>query len=686
MGDPKLYGIHDADGNLIPGTENDDGVVGRTPYDSLVFFTPAESGTYHVAAGAYRPLYANYNRSVEGTYTLSVAEGVDDFAADRTGAGTVAVGGAATGAIDYVGDRDWFAVTLEKDKLYRIDLKGGDRIDVTAGTLWNPTLHGIHDADGNLIAGTGNEDRYRDGRDFDSLVFFTPAESGTYYVAAGGHWLRTGTYTLSVAEVVDDFAADRTGAGTVAVGGAATGAIDYSGDRDWFAVTLEKDTTYRIDQTGDATWMPDLHGIHDADGNLIAGTENEGGGFNSRWLDFTAAESGTHYVAAGGRGALTGTYTLSVLADDFAADKTTAGTVKVGGSATGTIEWAGRIPRFGADRDWFAVTLTAEIPYWFDLRGASNGGGTLRHPMVSLYDADGVGTAEGIKGFESRMHYRPAETGTYYVEATALQRYIRPDTGTYTLEVHAQDDFAASTGTTGAVAPGGSVVGEINGRGDTDWFAATLEKGKTYRIEMKGAQTGDGSLKNPTLNEIRDATGAPIAGTKDDNRWYGTNSEVYFTAAETATYYVEAAALGDSRGTYTLAVTDVADDFTADTDTAGTVTVGGSATGTIEHSHDHDWFAVTLEKGETYRFKMKGSATGDGTLHRARLYGIHDADGDLVHDAVSYRFYNGDLTKLAAVTTFTPGEDGTYYVAAGSRRDYGWDHSVGTYTLDVDAM
>ena len=678
--DPYLYGIHDADGNLLADTANNNGHFGGYR-DSLVFFTPAESGTYYVAAGGFEP--QSIHRSFIGTYTLSVEEFADDFAASTDTTGTVAVGGSATGEVGHRGDRDWFAVSLEKDKVYRIDLKGG--------TLKDPYLGGIHDADGNLIAGTENDDGYP-GSNRDSRAFFTPAESGTFYVAAGGLWRYTGTYTLSVEEVVDDFAADTDTAGTVAVGGSATGAIDYWGDRDWFAVTLEKDKLYRIDQTGDATWVPDLHGIHDANGNLVAGTENDDGDSDSRWLEFTAAESGTHYMAAGGRGDLTGTYTLSVVADDFAADKTTTGAVKVGGSATGTIDWAGRVPRHGpveyplpgTDRDWFAVTLTAEILYRFDLRGSSSGGGTLRDPLVMIYNADGGRGGidiQGGEGLDSRMYFRPGETGTYYVAATAFQGYIGNDTGTYTLEVQALDDFAASTRTTGTVAPGGSVVGEINDLNDADWFAVTLEKGKAYRIEMKGTQTGDGSLEHPILGGIRDATGAPIAGTADHHaRWRGTNSEVHFTPTETATYYVEADAWGSMTGTYTLAVTEVADDFTADTDTAGTVAVGGSATGEIEYPDDRDWFAVTLEKGETYRFQMKGSGTGDGTLQRTRLYGIHDADGDLVQDGPGYNSWARWLNYVDSMT-FTPVEDATYYVAAAS-----WTRGVGTYTLDVDAI
>ena len=63
------------------------------------------------------------------------------------------------------------------------------------------------------------------------------------------------------------------------------------------------------------------------------------------------------------------------------------------------------------------------------------------------------------------------------------------DVGTYTLQVSI-DDFRDDTDTTGTVEVGGSVTGEIEAQGDQDWFAVTLEAGKTYQIDMEGSPTG----------------------------------------------------------------------------------------------------------------------------------------------------------------------------------------------------
>ena len=562
LSDPYLRGVHDAHGNLIAGT-TDDNTGGYGP-NARVLFTPEESGTYYVAAGAAG--------TGSGTYALSVKKmPYDDFGAWTGTNGTVAVGGSATGEIDYRGDRDWFAVTLEAGKEYRIDLEGRP---TWSGTLWNPYLRGVHDADGNLIAGTTNDDG---GNGRNSRLYFTAEESGTYYVAAGTHPISEGTYRLSVTDVTDDYAAGTGTSGTVAVGGSARGEIEKPYDRDWFAVTLEADKTYRIDLkgtwTGDGTLNnPYLHGVHDADGDLIAGTTNYGGGtgLNSR-LYFTAEESGTYYVAAGAYSSAyyisEGTYRLSVtyltdgIPDDYAAGTGTSGTVAVGGSATGEIEVA-------YDQDWFAVTLEADRTYQIDLKGSRTGDGTLWNPYLrGVHDANGdriAGTTDddGGSGRNARLLFIPDEAGTYYAAAGASHDN---DVGTYRLSVtdvtdvtdDIADDYAAGIGTSATVAVGGSATGEIETAGDRDWFAVTLEADRTYRIDLKGSWTGDGTLWDPYLRGVHDANGDRIAGTTDDDGGTGLNSRLLFTADEAGTYYVAAGAFSSREGTYTLSVEEV---------------------------------------------------------------------------------------------------------------------------------
>ena len=195
------------------------------------------------------------------------------------------------------------------------------------------------------------------------------------------------------------------------------------------------------------------------------------------------------------------------------------------------------------------------------------------------------------------------------------------------------DDYSADIETAGAVTVGGIATGEIETSGDRDWFAVELEAGRTYRIDLRGSPTGDGTLSDPRLYGIRDADGALISDTGNDDGGYGYNSRVTFTPTETGTYYIEAGAFRTRQGTYEVEVRDITpppDDFADTTATTGTIEVGGSATGEIGAARDRDWFAVELEEGRTYRIDLRGSPTGDGTLRDPRLYGIRDADGALI--------------------------------------------------------
>ena len=429
-----LYGIHDADGNLV--ADSTEATNGRfwLPHDQM-HFAPTEDGKYYVAVGGFQ--------HHKGTYTLSVTEIADDFAASMETTGTLDVGDSVRGEVQYEYDVDWFAVELVAGKMYRVDVEK----DTSAlRPLFDPYLRGIHDAQGNLIEGTEDNDGayWRNHRMYsrNSLTEFTATESATYYIAAGANVNGQGTYTVSVTEVVDDFAASIETTGTVEVGRSARGEVQYAGDVDWFAVDLVEGKTYRVDveETPNAAHLlvdPYLRGIHDAEGNFIEGTKDDDGGdsWNSR-TEFTATESATYYVAAGSFGPRRGTYKVSVtesiddFADDFAASIETTGTVEVGGSVPGEIQYA-------EDVDWFAIELVAGKTYRVDLEKDTSASRPLRDPYLQgIHDAQG-NFIEGTKdddsgsGNNSRTEFTATESATYYVAAGAYGF----EEGSYTLSV-----------------------------------------------------------------------------------------------------------------------------------------------------------------------------------------------------------------------------------------------------------
>ena len=556
----------------------------------------------------------------------TVSEGDTDLPNDNSTRGRVAVGGWATGTIGTARDNDRFAVELVAGRTYQFDLEGSPG---GGGTLPDTYFRAIYDSAGRYQSGSYN-DNFEGSRD--SRVTFTPTASGTYYARVSGDRNETGTYTLTVTDVTapetdgastdpvtpeaqeptseivgpdeaeppvpdtaqaqgeqasvseddTDLPTDTTTPGRVAVGGSATGAIGVAGDQDWFAVELEAGKTYRIDlkesPTGDDTLVdPYLRGIYDEDGERIGGTtDNDGGEGRDSRVIFTPGEDATYYVAASADGNEVGTYTLSVteVADDYAADPATTGTVAVGGSVAGYIEPPG-------DEDWFAVELVADKTYRIDLERVRADHPVLDQPHIpewlyifvdymtngstwdpylrGIYDADGSlidGTTndDGGQGRNSRVHFTPQETNTYYVAAGAYDTHI----GAYTLSVtDVTDDHGAAPDTAGMVAVDGSVEGRIEPPGDQDWFAVELEAGTRYRFDLKGSWTGDGTLADPYLLGIHDADGNEIPGTQDNDGGERSNSRVTFTPVAAGTYYVAAGADGGCVGTYTLSVEEV---------------------------------------------------------------------------------------------------------------------------------
>ena len=553
LANPYLRGIHNAEAVAAPDTTDDNSGISS---NARVIFTPSDGGTYYVAASS--DVFPRSNGA--GTYQLTVTDVTDghpdDYAADTSTDATVEVNGTATGNVEFPGDKDWFAVPLEADETYRLDLKGS-RSHV--GTLYNPNLGGIYDGDGILLRYTSDNNS---GVHLESRVLFTATEAGNYFVEAGGYGnSEEGTYQLKVTKTPDDdFEAHIRTDSTLTVGDTVTGGIDFVGDEDWFAVTLEALQTYLFQQKGSESGHgtledPYLLGIYNSSGTLMPGTKDSQGAHlnDNSSVRYAPSLSGTYYLAAGVYGDSEGTYTLSVAnvtePDDYSADSTTTGTVPVGGDVTGKVELAG-------DNDWFAVILEADKAYRFDLKGT--GTNPLQDPYLhGVHDAEGVSEPGAVDdnggiGQNSRVLFTPSEAGTYYVAAGAAAA----GKGAYKLSVVEHiDDYSQDTGTTGVALVGGSITGDIEFPGDRDWFAVTMEAGRSYEFVLNGSWTAHGTLGDPFLRGIYDPNGSSIPGTKNNNYGSSPNSRVVYVAVVDGTHYVSVGA-SVGQGTYTLWVED----------------------------------------------------------------------------------------------------------------------------------
>ena len=227
---------------------------------------------------------------------------------------------------------------------------------------------------------------------------------------------------------------------TLVVGTPRQEGIDFSGDRDWFEITLTAGQTYEISVDGAAhgsyaALTDAIVSLFNANGELIGSDDDAGShtsifGYGDGLLTFTADVTGTYYVEADGFGSQTGGYTVSVntrAADAILNGPESTTSHTIGGSSTGLID-------YNADQDWFAVNLMAGETYEFILDiGGSN---TLSDGYLTFHDSTGVLLTlddDGGPGLGSRIVWTAETSGTYYVSAQGFTGNQSPSVGTYTL-------------------------------------------------------------------------------------------------------------------------------------------------------------------------------------------------------------------------------------------------------------
>ena len=152
----------------------------------------------------------------------------------------------------------------------------------------------------------------------------------------------------------------------------------------------------------------------------------------------------------------------------------------------------------------------------------------------------------------------PERSGTYFVEVEGG----RGDTGSYTLALRTYaDDRPDNESSRGMVELGGSVTGEIEEPGDKDWFAMELEAGVSYRVDMAGASSGGGTLVDPDMFGVYEASGGYAGGFNvSDDGGVGRDAVGVLTPERSGTYFVEVEGGRGDTGSYTLSLSEYEDD------------------------------------------------------------------------------------------------------------------------------
>ena len=141
-------------------------------FSSMLEFSPDTSGVYYLSAGNFA--YTGLNTI--GAYLMTITDEEDNHTGTPH---TVSPNGRFNGTLDSKLDEDWIRVELVAGKTYTITLAG----------VWpdtdTDTILRLYDSAGEQVAFNDDVD-YAAGK-VNSLVMYTPAMSGAYYIGAGAY-------------------------------------------------------------------------------------------------------------------------------------------------------------------------------------------------------------------------------------------------------------------------------------------------------------------------------------------------------------------------------------------------------------------------------------------------------------------------------------------------------------------
>ena len=643
--DPRIAGIHDAQGAAIAGTSDDDS---GSATDSLVVFENrgVAPATFHVAA-------ASQDGGL-GDYWLWVAprrHGADisetnarDLPAHAGTPGHVTRGGEAQGAIDErpAGhDEDAFAVAFEQGRIYRIDGRGqcSSRPNQSGGTLTSPGVE-LRRADGTRAF--GGLARHLNPADALPASQFADSGSGAcggaqleiealvdgvhYIVVRAHNSSHTGTYTVAVAEVsrivdVDagaDHTCTRSSDRTVRCwGDSADGRTTPPATASFLQIGVGPDAACGVLDDGSlACWGEDdssnTQSLPSGNQFVFAGVGDSHGCGLGRDGTATCWGANTAGRAQPPAGA---TFTSISVGDGFNCGVQADGSLACWGlNRSGTTSPpAGAYAAVAAGaRHACAIDGDGNVSCW----GHSSDGKTtppagqfrsidVLGDFACAVASDGSLACWGADGGTGRVDDAPVAgawagvtVGSSHAcalseDATVLCWGDNSSGQTDAPLDLVEDDCAPDGSTSCSFAPGSPAAGRIQAPEDVDWFVIELDPEVEYKIYLDAGDTNAGQAEDVEIVGVHDDSESLIGGTSDTDSGDGRDSLVLFEhdGAAAADFYAAVARQSGDKGAYRLSASPLApgadvseqsgEDLPANAATTGHVTVGGTATGTV---------------------------------------------------------------------------------------------------------
>ena len=616
--------------------ENDD--ISDSNRGSRLHYTAAHRGLYTIRV-------KGYSSNDRGSYRLSVHE--SQVRVDSE----ISVGDNVSGQLNSGEEYDGFAVTLQADTAYRIE--------VSLGTL-NDSVLKLYDPSGNKVR---EDDDSGPGRG--SRIDYTPTRSGTYEIRVEGYSSNdTGSYRLSVqtrSQSGDGRGSDRgddSSSGsvtTIRVGRTVSGNVASANETDRYAVRLQAGTAYRIEVTLNSLDDSVLK-LYSPSGSKVDEDDDSGPGRGSR-IDYTPTRTGTHEIHVEGYSSSdTGTYRLSVQTQGTADPPTPvpnpSRTIRVGQTLSGSLDSRG-------EQDRFTVSLQNRKAYRIEVSL-----GSLDDSVLKLYSPSGSKIAEnddGGTGRGSLINYTATSSGTYTI---VVEGHSRSDEGSYQLSVQLPSQAFGCQGPTsgnakdcGDLRVGRNRLGELIGSSNYHIYHMTLQAGTRYRIEVEL-----NSLNRADLDLVYDVDSKTKESATDD----GDTAILDYTPTQSGDYTLYLQGYRSS-GTYTISLETrgtAAPPTPRPTRTPSptptprpnpsrTIQVGQTLSGSLDSYNEQDRFTVSLQNRKAYRIEVSLGSLDDSVL----------------------KLYSPSGSKIAE------NDDGG--TGRGSRIDY-TATSSGTYTIIVE--
>lgn len=343
--------------------------------------------------------------------------------------------------------------------------------------------------------------------------------------------------------------------------------------------------------------------------------------------------------------------------DDYAPDSSTTGILAPGLTLSGSTDnWL--------ENDWFKAELTAGTTYHFKLDpfGMYGYNGQQSSTRLVLRDAQGAELASSYGDslyVPSYVQYTPTVSGAYYLDVELIARV-----GKYkvSMEIPVPDAVPSQGAGAPLVEAGVKVEGVFDYAGDRDWYRFHAEQGQHLKFGTPKGSAADAVFATDYAFYTLD--GKPL-------------DYMYpFEPMVSGDYYVSLQ--GDEKGSYTLLMTALADDYAGNAATTGQLQPGGPAvSGKIDYAYDRDAFRVPVEAGKMYTVRVSGISTSlYGLQYRAAdaatgtTYAISKVDGGFSFKAGS----TGDaLLSLTSFASPLPATGGNYVLelVAGVPDDHG---------------